>query len=93
MRQMESASDRGPGSMSRIPREIAPASLPGRRAGYALVFAVHPLRVESIASATERRDVFSGLFYVPALLGYLKDATTTHDSPAARLLTSCAGDR
>jgi len=30
----------------------------------ALVFALHPLRVESVAWATERRDVLSGLFYV-----------------------------
>jgi len=38
----------------------------------ALVFAVHPLRVESVAWVTERRDVVSGLFYVLAALAYLK---------------------
>jgi tetratricopeptide (TPR) repeat protein len=42
-------------------------------AGFAaLVFAVHPLRVESVAWVTERRDVLSGLFYLTALLAYLK---------------------
>src|SRR2546430_8294279 len=34
-------------------------------AGFAaLVFAIHPLRVESVAWVTERRDVLSGLFYM-----------------------------
>lgn len=38
----------------------------------ALVFAVHPLRVESVAWATERRDVLCGLFYLLAVLVYLR---------------------
>ncbi len=38
----------------------------------ALFWAVHPLRVESVAWATERRDVLSGLFYVSAVIAYLK---------------------
>lgn len=38
----------------------------------ALVFAVHPLRVESVAWATERRDVLSGFFYLSSLLAYLR---------------------
>src|SRR2546426_7539260 len=37
-----------------------------------LVFAIHPLRVESVAWATERRDVLSGLFYLVAILLYLR---------------------
>src|SRR5947209_1034151 len=42
-------------------------------AGFAaLVFAIHPLRVESVAWATERRDVLSGLFYLAAILVYLR---------------------
>ncbi len=38
----------------------------------ALLFAVHPLRVESVAWASERRDVLSVFFLLPALLCYLR---------------------
>src|SRR5712691_814968 len=42
-------------------------------AGFAaLVFGIHPLRVESVAWVTERRDVLSGLFYLSAILIYLR---------------------
>ena len=41
-------------------------------AAAALFFAVHPLRAESVAWITERRDVLSGLFYVAAALAYVK---------------------
>ena len=37
----------------------------------ALFWAVHPLRVESVAWITERRDVLSGLFFLLAVLAYL----------------------
>ncbi len=40
----------------------------------ALGFAVHPLRVESVAWATERRDVLSGAFWLLAVLAYLRAA-------------------
>ncbi|MFA6317364.1 MAG: tetratricopeptide repeat protein [Elusimicrobiota bacterium] len=36
-----------------------------------LFFALHPLRVESVAWASERRDVLSGLFYLLTLRFYL----------------------
>jgi len=38
----------------------------------ALVFAVHPLRVESVSWVTERRDVVSGLFYLLTLFVYVR---------------------
>src|SRR5882724_6552752 len=38
----------------------------------ALFFAIHPLRVESVAWASERRDVLSGFFYLIAVLAYLR---------------------
>lgn len=38
----------------------------------ALFFAVHPLRVESVAWATERRDVLSGLFFLGTVFCYLR---------------------
>src|SRR5213593_394685 len=47
------------------------ASLALSAGGAALLFAIHPLRVESVAWATERRDVLSGLFYLSAILVYL----------------------
>jgi protein O-mannosyl-transferase len=37
-----------------------------------LFFALHPLRAESVAWATERRDVLSGLFFLLTVLLYLK---------------------
>ncbi|PIU20638.1 MAG: hypothetical protein COT18_01230 [Elusimicrobia bacterium CG08_land_8_20_14_0_20_59_10] len=40
----------------------------------AIVFAAHPLRVESVAWITERRDVLSGAFYLASALFYLKAA-------------------
>lgn len=41
-------------------------------AAAALFFAVHPLRAESVGWITERRDVLSGLFYIGAVLAYVK---------------------
>src|SRR5438876_5829497 len=65
-----------------VVRRILTLALPGPAerghalavsAGFAaLVFAIHPLRVESVAWATERRDVLSGLFYLSAILVYLR---------------------
>jgi tetratricopeptide (TPR) repeat protein len=37
----------------------------------AAVFALHPLRVESVAWVTERKDVLSGLFFMLTLLAYV----------------------
>jgi len=50
-------------------------SVPALQAGTgaaALLFALHPLRVESVAWITERRDVLSGLFWMLAILAYLR---------------------
>jgi protein O-mannosyl-transferase len=54
---------------------VAPEPRAALRVGAAvaaLVFALHPLRVESVAWITERRDVLCGLFFVLAILCYLR---------------------
>jgi len=38
----------------------------------ALLWAIHPMRVESVAWATERKDTLSGLFYLSTVLLYLR---------------------
>jgi Flp pilus assembly protein TadD len=48
----------------------------------ALFFAIHPLRAESVAWVTERRDLTSGFFLLLAVLSYLK-AHERH--PAVRI--------
>jgi protein O-mannosyl-transferase len=49
----------------------------------ALFFAVHPLRVESVAWAVERKDVLSGLFFTAALLAHLKAAEPARERARA----------
>ena len=39
---------------------------------FALLFGVHPMRVESVAWVTERKDVLFGVFYLAALFQYIK---------------------
>jgi Flp pilus assembly protein TadD len=62
---------------------VMPAASPGTvslgAAVAALYFAVHPLRVESVAWITERRDLTSGLFFLFTILAYLK----AHERPPA----------
>ena len=36
----------------------------------AALFAIHPLRVESVAWIAERKDVLSGLFFMSTLAAY-----------------------
>lgn len=40
--------------------------------GSALLFAIHPAHVESVAWATERKDVLYGLFFILTLIQYLR---------------------
>lgn len=57
----------------------------------ALVWGVHPLRVESVAWITERRDVLCGLFFLLAVLAYLKGIERGGDlRPAWRALSVVA---
>jgi len=45
-------------------------------AAAALLFALHPLRVESVAWITERRDVLAALFYLLTILAWLRSCAT-----------------
>jgi tetratricopeptide (TPR) repeat protein len=49
-------------------------SAPGRSAVVAGVFAVHPLQVESVAWASERKDVLCGLFWMATLWAHARYA-------------------
>jgi len=76
-----------------ILRSTAPAWTPRRRVAAALLgmtlFAIHPLRVESVVWLAERKDVLYGMFYLLAVSAYLiyrRDART-----GWRILASIAG--
>jgi Flp pilus assembly protein TadD len=59
----------------RLLRKATTCPEPALRAGAAiaaLFFALHPLRAESVAWATERRDVLSGLLFFVTILLYLR---------------------
>src|SRR5262245_6577991 len=46
----------------------------------ALLFSIHPLRVESVVWATERWDFLSGLFFLLTVYGYVRAQTYTEKS-------------
>jgi hypothetical protein len=65
-----------------LPARTSAADIALGAAVAALSFSVHPLRVESVAWVTARRDVVSGLFFMLTLLSWLKSVDA---SRAARL--------
>ena len=49
----------------------------------AAIFAIHPMQVESVAWATERKNLLAGLFFFAAFLAYLQaEPADDADSPA-----------
>jgi len=60
----------------------------------AALFAVHPLRVESVAWVSERKDVLSGLFFMLTLgayVGYVRRSTATWSTAAPGCVTAEGG--
>jgi tetratricopeptide (TPR) repeat protein len=55
-----------------LPAEVTGSMRQAAAAGGALFFALHPLRVESVAWITERRDVLSGVFLMASVLAWLR---------------------
>lgn len=53
-------------------------------AATALLFAIHPLRVESVAWVTERRDVLSTFFLLLTALAYLRAFPARSTAPVSR---------
>ncbi|HRY30695.1 MAG TPA: hypothetical protein P5079_11745, partial [Elusimicrobiota bacterium] len=49
----------------------------------ALFFSLHPLRVESVAWVTERRDLLAGVFFFGALAAYFKYVSLRRDGESA----------
>src|SRR5262249_40773538 len=49
----------------------------------ALLFAIHPLPVEAVAWATERRVVLAGSFYLMTLIAYVRRAAAEREGGAA----------
>jgi protein O-mannosyl-transferase len=69
--------------LSSFPDPFGPAVRSGAALA-ALLFALHPLRAESVAWVTERRDLLSALFYLLAVLAYLRACEAR--GPASRIL-------
>ncbi len=56
----------------------------------ALFFGIHPLRVESVAWVTERKDVLSGFFYLLTLIFYLKAQSSSASRTVSKRWIICA---
>ncbi|MBZ5637179.1 MAG: tetratricopeptide repeat protein [Acidobacteriia bacterium] len=62
----------------------------GRSAFVALLFAVHPLHVQSVAWIAERKDVLSTLFWLSAIGVYAGWVKSRHPARYAALVALCA---
>ncbi|MBI2525909.1 MAG: hypothetical protein HYV93_07980 [Candidatus Rokubacteria bacterium] len=62
-----------------VPAGLGDPALRVGAAAAALLFAVHPLRVESVVWLSERRDVLSGFLYLLTVLAYLEAVAARRD--------------
>ncbi|MGN6720082.1 MAG: hypothetical protein ACTHLX_22160, partial [Candidatus Binatia bacterium] len=69
-----------PSAVNQVPWKLGASA-----AFAALFFSIHPLRVESVAWATERRDVVSGFFFLATVYCYLR-ANSKQETQSARWL-------
>lgn len=85
-----SSAPQGEGTADRTHQAEGNASIVWGAAVAALLWALHPLRVESVAWVTERRDVLCGFFYLLAALAYLRGATRERTLSGGWLAASLA---
>jgi len=64
-----------------------------RSAFVAAVFAIHPLRVESVAWVAERKDVLSGLFFMLTIGAYARNAQRRSRVEPSSLRSAASGSR
>ncbi|MGD0745743.1 MAG: tetratricopeptide repeat protein, partial [Verrucomicrobiota bacterium] len=64
-----------------------------RSAFVAAVFAIHPLRVESVAWVSERKDVLSGVFFMLTLWAYVRYAQRHSRAEPSSLRFAAPGSR
>ena len=82
-RMMSLRSDKGAGASS------SPAGATWRSAVAAALFAWHPLRVESVAWISERKDVLCGFFFLLTLIAYTRYARESRvQSPKSKVFYS-----
>ncbi len=72
------------GELLRLGRGPAGRHLVAASAAGALFFSVHPLRVESVAWITERRDVLSGFFALSCVLAHVRMCAAPSGSGSRR---------
>ena len=63
---------------------------PWRSAAVAVLFAVHPLHVESVAWISERKDVLSAVFWMATCLAYVEYARRPNGPRYALVVLGCA---
>ena len=73
------------GAAFRLQKNTGSATLNLASALAAILFSIHPLRVEPVAWATERRDILSGLFFLLSVYFYVRSRLAL-ENPAGQKL-------